>query len=78
MNNKELKIEELMNKIVDEGQANEEEKVLRCPICNERLMYMEPDGLTLYCKKCKKFFKNDNESVGKETDYPYQDENALY
>ena len=78
MNNEESKLEEFMNKIADEGQSIEEKEVLRCPICNERLMYMEPDGNTLYCKKCEKFFKNNNGAVGEETTDPYTDKNALY
>ena len=78
MNTEESKLEEIMNNMADGGQTIEEKEVLRCPVCNERLMYMEPDGNTLYCKKCEKFFKNNNGTVGEETTDPYPDKNALY
>ena len=41
-------------------------------------MYMEPDGNTLHCRKCNKYFKNNNGSVGDETTSPYTDPTALY
>ena len=56
----------------------EKKEVLVCPVCGERLMFMMPSGQTLYCKKCKKYFVNDNGKVGKETTYPYVDKNADY
>ncbi len=74
MNNEELKLEENKNAT----SIIEDKNVLCCPNCNERLIYMMPGGDTLYCKKCEKFFKNDNESVGEETTNPYKDENAIY
>ena len=58
--------------------SEEKIKVLHCPICGEPLMFMEPDGTTLYCKKCNKYFKNNNGSVGEETTSPYTEPNALY
>lgn len=73
MNNEELKLEETMNKKANEGQTIKKKEPLLCPICNEKLMYMEPSGNTLYCKKCEKFFKNNNGIVGKETTDPYTD-----
>lgn len=35
-------------------------------------------GKTLYCKKCNKYFENNNGSVGEETSSPYTDLNADY
>ena len=70
--------EEIMNKIADEGLTVKEKGVLHCPVCNERLMYMEPDGNTLYCKKCEKFFKNNNGTVGEETTDPYLNKDFIY
>ncbi len=78
MNNEESKLKEMMNKFIDEIPIIEEKEVLHCPACNERLMYMEPDGNILYCKKCEKFFKNDNQSVGEETTNPYTNSNFIY
>ncbi len=62
----------------EELKETKEKDFLRCPICNEILMYMEPDGSTLYCKKCDKFFKNENGTVGEETTDPYPNKNVLY
>ena len=50
----------------------------RCPICKEKLNYMMPDGTTLCCNSCNKYFTNENGKVGKETSYPYMDHNADY
>ena len=78
MNNNELNLEEKMNKFIDESSVSDIPKELHCPYCNERLMYLEPDDTILYCKKCDKYFKNNNGTVGEETVSPYLDENALY
>ena len=66
------------NELIDESSNSKEPKELRCPYCNERLMILAPDGTTLYCKKCNKYFKNNNGSVGEETVSPYSDDSALY
>ena len=55
-----------------------ENNILYCPICGERLMFMMPGGETLYCKNCNKYFVNDNGKVGEETSYPYTDDKADY
>ena len=78
MNNEELKTEEMMENNTNESTTIQNRKVLYCPVCNERLMYMQPNGNTLYCEKCKKYFKNNNESVGEETTNPYINKNAIY
>ena len=78
MNNEETKLKEMLNKFVAEESITEEAKVLNCPICNERLIYLEPDGKTLYCSKCEKYFKSNDGSVGEETTSPYTDKKALY
>ena len=55
----------------------EEPKFLKCPICGDNLMYMH-HATTLCCRKCNKYFKNNNGVVGEETSYPYTDPNADY
>lgn len=37
-----------------------------------------PDGATLCCNNCNKYFINDNGKVGEVTKYPYSDPNADY
>ena len=77
MNNKELTLEK-MNELIDKYSETSESKELHCPYCNERLMFLEPDGIVLYCRKCDKHFKNNNNTVGEETVSPYTNKNALY
>lgn len=72
------KIDDLINKIDEKIKDYEKPEILTCPTCNNNLMFMEPDGTTLYCKNCNKYFKNNNGSVGDETVSPYTDPNALY
>ena len=50
----------------------------KCPICGKKLNYMMPDGATLCCNICNKYFINDSGKVGQETSYPYTDKNADY
>ena len=50
----------------------------KCPICKKKLNYMMPDGTTLCCNSCNKYFTNENGKVGQETSYPYIDNNADY
>ena len=50
----------------------------RCPICNNKLNYMMPDGATLCCDSCNKYFTNENGKIGNETSNPYVDTNADY
>lgn len=52
--------------------------ILHCPECNNNLMFMMPDGKTLWCNKCNKYFINNNGSVGSETDTPYNKNDVLY
>ena len=54
------------------------EERLKCPICGETLMLLMPSGTKLYCKKCNKYYINDNGSVGKEIVTPYNKDDALY
>lgn len=57
---------------------NNSGKILNCPICENTLMFMEPDGNTLWCNKCNKYFANNNGSVGSETSSPYNKDDVLY
>jgi hypothetical protein len=41
-------------------------------------MHTQPDGTTLYCKKCNKDFKNNSGSVGDETTSSYNNPNVMY
>lgn len=75
---KDTKIDDLINQIDNKLESINEPKFLKCPVCGENLMYMQPDASTLYCKKCNKYFKNNNGTVGEETSYPYIDSNADY
>ena len=75
---KDTKIDDLINQIDNKLESINEPKFLKCPVCGENLMYMQPDASTLYCKKCNKYFKNNNGTVGEETSYPYTDPNADY
>lgn len=75
---KDTKIDDLINKIDDKLENINESKFLKCPLCGENLMYMQPDALTLYCKKCNKYFKNNCGTVVEEILYPYTDPNADY
>ena len=79
-NNKEkdTKIDDLVDSINEKLKDTEPPKFLKCPICGENLMYMEPDAITLYCRKCNKYFKNNNGTVGEEASYPYTDPKAEY
>lgn len=51
---------------------------LKCPNCNESLMFLAPDGTRLHCNKCDKYYINDNGSVGEETSTPYTRDDVLY
>lgn len=51
---------------------------LKCPNCNEPLMFLMPDGTTLHCNKCNKYYINNNGSVGDETTSPYTRDDVLY
>ncbi len=75
---KDTKIDDLIDSINEKLKDTEPPKFLKCPICGENLMYMEPDATTLYCRKCNKYFKNNNGTVGEEASYPYTDPNAEY
>lgn len=75
---KDTRIDDLIDSINEKLKDTEPPKILKCPICGENLMFMEPDGNTLHCRKCNKFFKNNNGAVGDETTDPYPDPTALY
>ncbi|MBR2712625.1 MAG: hypothetical protein IKE73_02825 [Bacilli bacterium] len=75
---KDTKIDDLINSVNEKLKDTEPPKFLKCPICGENLMYMQPDAITLYCRKCNKNFKNNNGTVGEEASYPYIDPNAEY
>lgn len=50
-----------------------------CPNCNEKLMFLHPDGSHLYCNKCEKYYLNNNGDVGDETTSPYdENDDVLY
>lgn len=50
-----------------------------CPNCNEKLMFLHPDGSYLYCNKCEKYYLNNNGDVGDETTSPYdKNDDVLY
>lgn len=65
--------EDLYNKYM-----NESKNILVCPNCGEKLSFMMPDGKTLNCDKCNKYYINNNGEVGNETSSPYIDNNVLY
>lgn len=49
-----------------------------CPNCKDGLMYLEPDGSRLFCKRCNKYYINDNGKAGAETSSPYIRDDVLY
>ena len=50
----------------------------KCPVCYEKLTFLMPDGQTLHCNKCGKYYKNENGDVGEETSSPYTRTDVLY
>ena len=50
----------------------------KCPACYEKLTFLMPDGQTLHCNKCGKYYKNENGDVGEETSSPYTRTDVLY
>ena len=73
---KDTTIDELIANI-DSKLENLNNEEMCCPVCGEKLMFMM-QAPTLYCKKCHKYFENDNGKVGNETDYPYTESEADY
>ena len=68
--------EETKNEIINVYNEKFSAKdILKCPRCNERLMFLMPDGSHLYCNKCEKYYLNNNGDVGDETTSPYDDRN---
>jgi len=68
--------EETRNEIINVYNEKFSAKdILKCPRCNERLMFLMPDGSHLYCNKCEKYYLNNNGDVGDETTSPYDDRN---
>lgn len=53
-------------------------RIAVCPICKNRLTFMMPDGKTLYCNPCNKFFINENGVAGNETSSPYENKDVFY
>ncbi len=49
-----------------------------CPNCSRKLTFMMPDGKTLYCDNCKKYYVNNNGVAGEETGSPYTRTDVLY
>ena len=62
----------------EKNNDNMSKELLKCPICNEYLTFLMPTGGTLYCKKCDKYFKNDDGKVGAETTSPYTRNDVFY
>lgn len=60
------------------NQQNTQTNILMCPSCGARLMFLMPDGRTLYCHKCDKHFRNNNGTVGEECGSPYKRTDVLY
>ncbi|MBO6244409.1 MAG: hypothetical protein J6O41_07635 [Clostridia bacterium] len=75
---KDTRIDDLIDSVNEKLKDKEEPKFLKCPICGDNLMYMQPDSTTLCCRKCNKYFKNNNGVVGEEASYPYTDPNTDY
>ena len=67
-----------MAKLYDGFNSKKKNNILECPKCDGMLAFLMPDGKTLYCNKCEKYYKNDNGSVGVETTSPYQRKDILY
>ena len=62
-------------------QKNEKENsnnIPTCPNCSGKLTFMMPDGKTLYCDNCKKYYVNNNGVAGEETGSPYTRTDVLY
>ena len=59
-------------------ENNHLENVPQCPNCNGKLSFMMPDGKTLYCNNCNKYFINNNGVAGDETGSPYTRKDVLY
>ena len=53
-------------------------KVLKCPNCGEKLMFLMPDGKFLSCNNCDKCYINNNGNVGNETVLPDNGNEVLY
>ena len=51
---------------------------LYCPNCGGMLNRMMPTGNPLYCRKCEKYYINNNNTVGAETSSPYKDTSRDY
>lgn len=68
-----------LSELSDDSDCKRKRKnVLKCPSCDGMLTFLMPDGHTLYCNKCEKYYKNDNGNVGEETTSPYTRKDVLY
>ena len=65
--------EDLYNKYVENYN-----NTLVCPNCSQKLTFLMPDGKTLHCNKCNKYYTNNNGEVGSETSSPYTRNDVLY
>ena len=52
-------------------ESNKSDNNPTCPICKNKLSFMMPDGKTLHCFNCNKYFVNNNGVAGEETGSPY-------
>lgn len=59
-------------------QSNKSDNIPTCPICKNKLSFMMPDGKTLHCFNCNKYFVNNNGGTGEETGLPYTRKDVLY
>ena len=66
--------EETKNEIINVYNEKFSAKdILKCPRCNERLMFLMPDGSHLYCNKCEKYYLNNKEKCSSGIDFLYFD-----
>lgn len=59
-------------------ESNKSDNIPTCPICKNKLSFMMPDGKTLHCFNCNKYFENNNGVAGEETGSPYTRTDVLY
>lgn len=59
-------------------ENNNLENASICPHCKNKLSFMMPDGKTLYCNNCNKYFVNNDGVAGEETGSPYTRKDVLY
>ena len=74
-----------INNIIDNSIVSNEKtekvnlnNIPTCPNCSGKLTFMMPDGKTLYCDNCKKYYVNNNGVAGEETGSPYTRTDVFY